>query len=130
MSLIKRFAGTTAAFATVGLVAGGAAVAQQATPAPAQTQQAQPTIEPVTDAEVSKFVAANDEVSAIAAEVVPQLKAAEDDATAKELQASAQKQMVSAIQEEGLTPQRFTQIAQMAQMDPDLAAKLRAEMNG
>ena len=95
----------------------------------AQPQQAQPQIEPVTDAEISQFVAANEAVSEIAAEVTPQLKAASDEAAAKELQADAQEQMIAAINEEGLSADRFTQIAQMAQMDAELATKLRAEMN-
>lgn len=129
MSLTRRLAGTTAALAAATLFAGGAAMAQQTAPAqPAQPGQMQ--VEPVSDAEVSQFVAANEEVSAIAAEVTPQLEAAEDQAAAQELQASAQERMIAAIQGEGLTAQRFTQIAQLAQMDADLAAKLRAEMNG
>ena len=83
----------------------------------------------MTDAEISQFVAANEAVSEIAAEVTPQLKAASDEAAAKELQADAQEQMIAAINEEGLSADRFTQIAQMAQMDAELATKLRAEMN-
>ncbi|MAN72952.1 MAG: hypothetical protein CME85_14575 [Henriciella sp.] len=127
---LKTFRTTaTAAIAAATLFAGGAAVAQQSVPQEAQPQQAQPQIEPVTDAEISQFVAANEAVSEIAAEVTPQLKAASDEAAAKELQADAQEQMIAAINEEGLSADRFTQIAQMAQMDAELATKLRAEMN-
>ena len=133
---LKTFRTTaTAAIAAATLFAGGAAVAQQSVPqeaqqAPEERELArQPQIEPVTDAEISQFVAANEAVSEIAAEVTPQLKAASDEAAAKELQADAQEQMIAAINEEGLSADRFTQIAQMAQMDAELATKLRAEMN-
>ena len=37
--------------------------------------------------------------------------------------------MIAAIKAEGLTAQRFTQIVQLAQVDADLATKIRAEMN-
>ncbi len=131
MALTKRFTGAAAAMAAATVLAGGAATAQQSAPAQSQpAPQAQMQVEPVTDTEVSQFVAANEEVGAIAAEVTPKLKAAEDKATAQELQKSAQQRMIAAIQDEGLTAQRFTQIAQLAQMDQELAAKLRAEMNG
>jgi hypothetical protein len=108
---------------------GTAAIAQQSVPQEAQPRAAQPQIEPVSDAEISQFVAANEAVGEIAAEVTPQLEAASDKEAAQALQTEAQESMIAAINDEGLTPQRFTQIAQMAQMDQELATKLRAEMN-
>lgn len=118
-----------AALAAAMMFGGTAAVAQQSVPREAQPRQAQPQIEPVTDAEISQFVAANEAVGEIAAEVTPQLEAATDQEAAQALQAEAQESMIAAINDEGLTPQRFTQIAQMAQMDQELATKLRAAMN-
>ena len=84
MALTKRFTGAAAAMAAATVLAGGVATAQQSAPAQSQpAQQGQMQVEPVTDTEVSQFVAANEEVGAIAAEVTPKLKAAEDKAGAE-----------------------------------------------
>ncbi|WP_169711826.1 DUF4168 domain-containing protein [Henriciella litoralis] len=120
---------TIAAFAAATACFGGAAVAQQANEAPA-AQPGQVQIEPVTDAEISQFVAANQQVGEIATEANAELQAAEDQAAAQTLQAEARQDMIAAIKDEGLTAERFTQIAQLAQMDADFAARLRAEMSG
>ena len=132
MALTTLRARTTAAVAAAALFAGGAALAQQAQPEQgAQAQaQAQAQITPVTDAEIDQFIAANEQVATIAQSANAELQEAEDQAAAKEIQASAQQDMVAAIQEEGLTPTRFTQIVQLARADEELANKLRAKMEG
>ncbi|MEE2879479.1 MAG: DUF4168 domain-containing protein [Pseudomonadota bacterium] len=132
MALTTLRARTTAAVAAAALFAGGAAFAQQAQPEQgAQPQaQAQAQITPVTDAEIDQFIAANEQVATIAQSANAELQEAEDQAAAKEIQASAQQDMVAAIQEEGLTPTRFTQIVQLARADEELANKLRAKMEG
>lgn len=132
MALTTFRARTTAAVAAAALFAGGAAFAQQAQPEQgAQAQaQAQAQITPVTDAEIDQFIAANEQVATIAQSANAELQEAEDQAAAKEIQASAQQDMVAAIQEEGLTPTRFTQIVQLARADEELANKLRAKMEG
>lgn len=132
MALTTLRARTTAAVAAAALFAGGAAFAQQVQPEQgAQAQaQAQAQITPVTDAEIDQFIAANEQVATIAQSANAELQEAEDQAAAKEIQASAQQDMVAAIQEEGLTPTRFTQIVQLARADEELANKLRAKMEG
>ncbi|WP_300378159.1 DUF4168 domain-containing protein [Henriciella sp.] len=130
---LKTFrARTVAAIAAATLAGGGAAIAQQQSQAPAAPQQAQPQaqIEPVTEAEIDQFVAANNEVSTIAQSANAELQAAEDKAAAQKVQAEAQKEMMAAIQDEGLTPQRFTEIVQLARADEELANKLRSKMEG
>ncbi|WP_084398514.1 DUF4168 domain-containing protein [Henriciella aquimarina] len=132
MALTTLRARTTALLAAAALSTAGAAVAQQATQSTQgdANAQAQVQIEPVTEAEINKFVAANNQVSTIATEANAELQAAEDKAAAQEIQASAQEKMIAAIQEEGLTAQRFTEIVQLAQADEELANKLRAKMEG
>ena len=49
---------------------------------------------------------------------------------AAEIQMGAEKKMVAAIQAEGLSPQRYTEIIRLAQVDGELNQKLRAEMEG
>ena len=128
MALTTLRAKTTAALAAAAFATGGVAVAQTAqTQQPAPAEQA---IQPVTDAEIDQFIAANTEVATIAQSANQQLQQAEDQASAQQIQATAQEQMVAAIQEEGLTPTRFTQIVQLARADENLANKLRAKMEG
>lgn len=132
MALTTLRARTTAALAAATLVTGGAAFAQGTAPAQQAPAQGEATvqIEPVTDAEIDMFVAANNEVSTIATEANAELQAAGDQSAAQEIQAGAQEKMIAAIQDEGLTPQRFTEIVQLAQTDAELANKLRSEMDG
>lgn len=129
MSLNRFRFGTGAALAAVMTFAGGAAVAQQSMPQQAQPQMQQPEVDPVSDAEIEQFVAANGALTEIAEEATPKLQAAEDQAAAQEIEAEAQAEMIAAIKAEGLTAQRFTQIVQLAQVDAELATKIRAEMN-
>ncbi|MFC6198889.1 DUF4168 domain-containing protein [Ponticaulis profundi] len=102
------------------------AVAQQTAP----TEQMQPQIAPVTDAEITKFVAANDKVNVIAVEMQGELQGVDTKEKQAEIQMKTEKKMVSAIQDEGMTPERYTEIIRLAQADPALAQKLQAEMEG
>ena len=101
---------------------GGAALAQKADAPAAAT-----TIAPVTDAEATKFVAANKKVTEVANSMTLELQAAKTEADAAAIQAKAEKQITSAIQKEGITPKRYTEIIQLAETDAATLAKLRAE---
>lgn len=120
---------TLAAFATVAMMASGAAIAQQPTTPPA-TQQAQPQIDPVSDAEISQFAAANAKVGTIASDMNSQLEGVESADQVNEIQATAQQEMVTAIEQEGLTPTRYTEIVQLAQLDPEVMQKIETEIDG
>lgn len=76
--------------------------------APAATQAAKPTPD-----EVQKFAKAAVEVNKI-----------QEDATVPA--AGKQEKMVAALQTNGLTPQRFNEIAQAAQADPALLKEIQA----
>ncbi|MAT33576.1 MAG: hypothetical protein CMK06_00275 [Ponticaulis sp.] len=115
-----------ASVAALAVAAGSPAIAQQA----AAPQQAAPQIAPVTDAEVTQFVAANGKVATIATEMNSKLEGVETQEKAAEIQMGAEKKMVAAIQAEGLSPQRYTEIIRLAQVDGELNQKLRAEMEG
>ena len=101
---------------------GGAALAQKAGAPAAAT-----TIAPVTDAEATKFVAANKKVTEVANSMTLELQAAKTEADAAAIQAKAEKQITAAIQKEGITPKRYTEIIQLAETDAATLAKLRAE---
>ena len=117
LKMTKLLAATAVVF-TAG--AGSAAMAQEA--AAAQEQQ---ETTPVSDKEVKKFVKAEKKIGAIIDEWTPKVQSAESDEQADQLKQQAQTQMIAAIEKEGLSVQRYNEIAQQAQFDPQLAERLR-----
>ncbi len=134
---LRSLGNRAAALAVAAMFAtGGAAIAQQQT-APTPPQDSAPSaadiqaqIDPVSDAEIDQFVEANTAVTTIAQSANADLQAAEDQAAATEIQADAQEKMMAAIEDKGLTPQRFTEIIALARADSDFAQKLQAKMEG
>lgn len=106
----------------------GFAHAQETAAPPAAEQAATPQIAPVTDAEVTKFVEANEDVSVIAKEMTAELESAETEEQAKVVQSDARQKMVAAVEANGLSATRFTEIAQLAQTDADTNQRVRAAM--
>ncbi len=119
---MKTFATIAAATA----LTSAPAIAQQAMP----QQQRETQIERATDAELDKFLAANGKVKTIATDMQSELETAESQAEATEITKSAEKDMIDAIEEEGLTTNRFNEIVRMAQTDPETNQRLRAELEG
>lgn len=109
------------------LAASGPAFAQQGG-APADAQSVQ--IAPVTDAEVGQFIEANRKVVEIANTMTLELENATTPEDANAIQAQAEEKMVARIEEEGLTADRYTQIALLAQTDPEFLAKLQNAASG
>ena len=104
----------------------GTAMAQVAQPAEAPAAK----IAPVSDAEATKFVAANKKVTEVANKMTIELQAAKTKEDAAAVQAKAEKQIVAAIQKEGITPTRYTEIIRLAETDEATLAKLRAKFGG
>ncbi|KCZ54100.1 hypothetical protein HY29_03235 [Hyphomonas beringensis] len=129
MALKTTLTRTGAAVAAMALMTSGAAFAQ-AKPTTPQAPAAQAQAQPVTDAEITKFAAANEQVNTIIKKMSSELESATDASKASEIQTSYQQKIQSAIKEEGLTTNRYTQIIQMAQADPALTNKIIAEMEG
>ncbi|WBQ13705.1 DUF4168 domain-containing protein [Hyphomonadaceae bacterium BL14] len=102
-----------------------AAMAQQQPPQQGMQQQA-PEISPVSDEEIWNFVRAVDDVSDIVQEVRPQLEAASDQEEAQLIQQAAQAQMLQAVEDQGLTPERYNEINMAAQSDPELGERISA----
>lgn len=124
--MVQKFrARALSALIALSALGGGAALAQTTgAPAPAAT------IAPVTDAEATKFVAANKKVTEVANSLTVELNAAKSEEDAAAIQAKAEEQITSAIQKEGITPKRYTEIIQLAETDEATLAKLRAEFGG
>ena len=100
------------------LLMGVSAHAQEASPPPAQPPAADPqaAATPVSEEEVDRF--------ALAALVLQQISA--DEALDQDQKQAA---MVNAVQQTGLEPQRFNQIAQASQSDTDLQQRIELAAN-
>lgn len=111
------------ALLTLSAIGGGAAYAQTPEAAPAQ-------IAPVTDAEAAKFVAANRKLTEVANTLTVELKAATSEEDAAAILAKGEQKMAAAIQTEGITPRRYTEIIRLAETDEATLARLRAKLGG
>jgi hypothetical protein len=134
MNLRRLTAATTAAAASLAFAATPAlAAASGAQAQPAQGQaQAQMQVEPIanaalTDAQVSAFIDAAMAVQAVVQQYQPQMQAAESREAALALQQQAQGELVSAVEEAGITAQTYQSIAAAAQTDQQVAQRLNAE---
>ena len=124
MSLNKIRTRAASALLALSILGGAGAAIAQTADAPAVT------IAPVSDAEATKFVAANKKVTEVANKMTIELQAAKTKEDAAAVQAKAEKQIVAAIQKEGITPTRYTEIIRLAETDEATLAKLRAKFGG
>lgn len=94
--------------------------------APAQNAAAQPNTGPApSDAEIKNFAGAVVDVQHIQQSMQPELAAAKTPDARTKLQQSAEKEMEAAVQSHQLTPQRYVQIATLAQTDDSVRAKIQ-----
>jgi predicted ATPase with chaperone activity len=77
------------------------------------------------DEKLAAFVYAETQVVQISEEWNARMQSAESPEAAQELREQAQAQMVTAVQEAGLSVQEYNEIAMAAQTDPDLQARLQ-----
>lgn len=110
---LRAAAGTVTALACAAVFAGPVA-AQETTP-PAQEQ----AVTEVTDAELESFVLAHLEVQQIQNELNAQLQATEDPEQAQAIQQEANQRMLAAIEAQGLTAERFSEIVDTINADPE-----------
>lgn len=115
---------------TTSVYAGEAAPQDQQ--APQQGQGAAPAQEQVptdfSDADIEKFVAAQDDLEGVRQEYSGKLEGTEDPDKAAELQQEASEKMVTIVQEEGLDVETYSNIALAVQSDPELREKVQSMM--
>lgn len=123
---------TLASVSAAAALATGTALAQQPTQPqqPATPQQAQPQIEPVSDTEITRFVAANEKVNMIASKMNEKLESVETQEEIVKVQTDTEKKMVTAIESEGLSATRFNEIIRLTQVDPATNKKVVSAMEG
>lgn len=119
---MKAIASATAiAFTTA---VSGAAFAQAQQQPGAQQQQ----MEPVSEEEVRQFANAEKKIAAISQKWQQEIETVETQEAAEQIQQQAQSEMITAIEQEGLTVQRYNEIYAQAQTDPELAEQIRSGM--
>ena len=119
-----------AALSVAAFMAGGAAFAQGTSPAQQTAPAAPAQITPVTYQEVTQYVAANRKVTEVANKMSVELQGASTESDVATIQDKAEKEIVSAIQKEGLTATRYQEIIILAESDQATLAKLQAAIGG
>lgn len=117
------------------MLGGGNALAQDGDSAtPSQSPAAQtPSPEqlstaPVSDAEIEQFAAAAVEVQTLHNDAAPKLEQAKDAEELARLREETEREMLWAIEETGLTVQRYQEIFVAFQSDPEINAKVREQL--
>lgn len=117
-----------AAGAALALGVSGLAHAQDAG-APAATEQVPSAAAAnITDEQVNSFALAMNEVSSLNQKFSSQLAAAPDDAARTQIQQQAATEMTQAVEKSGISPTEYNQIAQAAQADAELRARIGQAM--
>lgn len=94
--------------------------------APQQQQQQAPSID-VSDDQAAAFAEAQGRVAEIGQKWTPRMQAAESSEDIQKARESAQKEMVIAVENTGLSVQEYNQIAQAAQADPELRERIESQ---
>ncbi|TDY02609.1 DUF4168 domain-containing protein [Thiohalophilus thiocyanatoxydans] len=89
-----------------------------------QQQGGQPAAKDIDEASLNKFKDAFAEVNSIRESFAGKLENVEDSKKAQELQQEAQENMVSAVEDAGLSVQEYNQIFAAVQQNPELQEKV------
>jgi len=125
-NVLKNRARTFLSAMALSFVGAGMAVAQQPAPSASQPQ----SIAPVQDSEIVKFAAALESVQNALKAAQSKIQNASGPDEKAQLEQQAREDLVAAVTAEGLTPDRYNQIMQMAQSDPSVMEKVQAELEG
>ncbi|QGM21439.1 DUF4168 domain-containing protein [Spiribacter sp. 2438] len=82
-----------------------------------------------SDQQLDQFVSAQDDVMDIRDEYVQRIEATDDRDEAMALEQEANQMMVEAVEDTGLTVETYSEIAQAASQDMELAERIQAKMN-
>lgn len=96
---------------------------EQGPPAPATAEPQTPTVQ-IDEKKVDQFAAAFVAVQDIQAQATQQLSSTTDETQATQVKASAEKQMIAAVEREGLQVEEFNRIADLLSTDLALRSKV------
>jgi aspartokinase len=111
------------------LAFGGTSLAQTPAAPPAAPPQtpaapAAPQAAVVTDSELQKMAEVTPELIRISEAAEPKIAAAEDAEARAEVEREVVEELARTVEAHGLTPQRYNEIAMLAQRDPEIAARI------
>jgi len=115
-------AGAALALALTSATAFGQGYEEPAQPSYPESQA--PSGGEVDEQTLQSFVDAYSAVQDVRRELTQELSSTQDESQARELQQKAQQQMVGAVQEAGLTPQEYNQIASQMANDQELRERV------
>lgn len=92
-----------------------------------QQEQAQ---QKITEGMLVKFVAAMEDVQKVTTKYRDKFQNAENQEEARSIQQEAQKEMIAAVKDSGLSPQQYNMIIQRAQSDKELRSRLKEMTSG
>jgi len=117
--------GTTLALGTAPIVAAAQTQPQQQ-PMP---QQQAPAQQQVSDQEIQVFASALQQVQKIVVAYSPQIEKAKDPSEAQKLHGEAQQKMAEAVQAEGLSVEKYNQMAKLAESDANVRDRIKQQMS-
>ncbi len=112
------------AAAATALLLGTASPAMAQDPAPAPAPEQAHEMEEVTSDELERFARSYLEISQVGQQMEQRLASVQDPNEAQEIQAEAQEQIVVALGENDLTPERYQEVGAMINADPELQEEL------
>lgn len=83
-------------------------------------QSAAPAAQPLTQEDLQAFVDANTQVAEISQKWSPRFTEAETAEEQAQIRRQAEKEMIEAVEESGLTPEQYSMIAVEAQRNPEV----------
>ena len=127
-SWLAGLSAITVAFATAAPAL--AAETTQTTPGSTPGMQGAPSAatQSVSEEELKTFAVAALKVREIGAEWQPKIAEAASEEQAVEIKTQARDEMVDAVQDEGLTVERYNEITQQVRANPELAQKVTTHM--
>lgn len=121
----------SAAMLTTGMVAAQAAMAQQEDPVASGTTQTQgASSQDFSDEQLQQFADASEEIAQVSQKYTKQLQNADDEAKQKELREKANEEMVSVVEDSGMSVEEFNSIGQAIQQDPQLMKRVQGMVQG
>jgi len=119
--------GTALALVFAGATAFGQGYEEPNQPSPPEPQA--PSGGEVDEQSLQGFADAYAAVQDIRRELTQELSSAQDESQAREIQQQAQERMVRAVQDAGLTPQEYNQIAQQMNSDQELRERVQEALS-
>lgn len=116
------------ALLTLAALLASPAMAGNSPQAPQQPQQAAGASIEVTEEDVQNFAEAHQQVMQVRQQYVGKAKNTEDKQKMAELKLAMQKDMLKAVQESGMAPQRYNQVARQVAKDEALQQRVEEEL--